>query len=1159
MIHRYIIPLLNALFFVYLPANVSAQVYASSMSEQIQSDLEKKEVSVPLRDILTKMEVEFKVSFSYENSVISNKFSTAPINSASSMESQLEKILLPLGLYFEKDKDYYFILKINEDKSPPHLRNTDATGNVLNEKTVPPEPARISQQVPVPDVTITGTVSEVAGGPLPGVNVLLKGTNTGTVTDANGRYTLVVPSATGVLVFSYIGYSPEEVLLGATTEIDVFLVPDIKTLGEIVVVGYGTQKREDLSSSVASVKSKEIENIPTVSVESALQGRLAGVQIVTNSGKPGASSFIRVRGNSTLIGANEPLIVIDGVPVSNEVRVGGDSYPNEDGTFPSVLGTLNPNDIETMDVLKDAAATAIWGARGAGGVIIITTKRGNKGSKTDLNFDSYVGVSTFQQERKLKMLNAPEYLTYVESARLNTNSLGGTLTVPNIDFQNTANLGNDTDWQDAIFRPGIVSNYNLSARGGDATTQFYLSGGVFNQEGIVIGSDLRRLSGKVNIDHKASNKLKIGTSLTISRQKTNNTGEGAGGGAIVNALRRNPNLGIKNADGSWDKNDPTGTANPVQLVEERINTDVQTRFIGNIYAELEIITGLKLRTQLSTDLLSVQTRRFTPTTIQGIAQTTALSFVANDATWLNDTYLSYDKLIADKHSLQATLGTTIQETRQNGVTAQRTGGTSNSIITANNGSVQLANEKLSEYGLLSFFGRLNYNLSEKYIVGLNFRYDGSSRFGPANQFGFFPGVSAAWLLSEESFMKSIAFISNFKIRASWGISGSSNAAGTDNYPYQGLLATTVDGINQLYGTRGAVALQRAPNPNLAWEETRQTNIGMDIALLRDRVKLTTDYYIKESDNLFMFSQYPTQTGYASATTNTGGMRNEGVEAGLTATVVEGAKFKWVSSFNFSHNTNTVTKLPPCGGAGDQRNEFIEYYAGAGGAALQPASIYSVGRPAGDFYVFNFLGVDPRTGDALYEDVDGGGVSIGRTRDRTIMGNALPLHTGGFSNEFSYSNFELAIFFSWSYGNNVYNYTRQILNAANPIAWNATTEVLDAWQVDGNITNVPRVYLSGGVRRDLNNVASSRFIEDGSFLRVRTVSLSYNFPSALFSKVGIRRAKVYVQGQNLFVFTNYSGHDPESQNQRFQAQAQLGYDNFVTPQPRTIQAGINLTF
>ncbi|CAG5012954.1 TonB-dependent receptor P3 [Dyadobacter sp. CECT 9275] len=995
------------------------------------------------------------------------------------------------------------------------------------------------------DTIIQGKVSSESGELLPGVNVVIKNTTTGTTTDTEGKYSLNIPAGKVTLVFSSVGYEKQEIEVVNRSKLDVILQSDTKALGEVVVVGYGTQQRKDITGSVASVKGSEMENQPVASADALLQGRAAGVQVVQNTGAPGGGVTVRIRGNTSLNAGNGPLYVVDGVPISSDTPSPIGNFGG-DGINP--LAAISPNDIESVEILKDAAASSIYGARGANGVVLITTKRGKAGNAS-FSFNAYTGVA--QVKKKLALLNAAQEKDYIKNALL----MAGQPVNMGIDTSRY-----DTDWQSAIFRDAPVSNYDLSLRGGSDKVKYAMSLGYYDQKGVIINTGYKRYNGRVNLDYSSLSRLKLGTSIAVSGGFRNRVPEGDNANSVLtNAIRILPTEAIYNTDGSYTLA-PSGRPNPVAVARSTQFTTQDNRLIGNVYGEYLLMKNLSFRTSLGIDFLGIKDDYFIPSYISGGAARPSTTGYNQIFSWVNENTLTYQRTFAQHHTLSVLAGYSQQESKSQAIFASANQGSTDNIATLNAAAQPTgASSSNSNWGLVSYFGRLTYAFDDKYLFTTSIRRDGSSRFGSDKRFGFFPSASVGWRLSKESFLADANFLTDLKLRASIGVVGNQQIS---NYGWQGLY-----NVGSNYGGKPGIAPSAIPNPNLGWESTTQSNIGLDIAILNNRIQFSAEVYLKRTKDLLLQVNLPSTSGFSSSLQNVGNTQNKGLEFSLS-TLNLARELRWTTNFNLSFNRNKIIKL-------SQNNaDILQTVGDAAYYSETPVGLARVGEPIGVIYGYVATGRVYATseeakaanmrdgsasgplfqaGDMQYVDLNKDGI-INAASDRTIIGNANPKFTGGMTNTFSYRGFDLSFLLQWSYGNEIFNQTR--LTSNRGFVFNAsTTEVLRSWKKEGDITDVPRGTTSTVAR---NGLVSTRWMEDGSYLRAKTVTLAYNLPSSVIQKIKIKGAKVYVTGQNLFTVTKYSGLDPEV-NFRSGYPLLGGIDLGVYPQTRTFLAGINLTF
>lgn len=1010
-----------------------------------------------------------------------------------------------------------------------------ATALLLNQAA-----AAIYDSMPTSDpITITGVVKH-KGQPLNGVSVSVKGTSQITQTDADGKFKLLLNDISGkVLVFKYVGMLTREVPVGSNKSLQIELSENTNQLNEMVVIGYGSETRGRLTSSISSVKGSDIANVPVTNLDAALQGKVAGVQVVQNSGSPGDESYIRVRGNGSLFGENRPLYVIDGVPMNNIPA--GASPMGGDGQRITATNDINPQDIESVEVLKDAAATAIYGSRAANGVILITTKKGTAG-KSRFNFNAYTGVA--EVTKRLPLLDNNQYVDLITEERVNA----GLPADPTI-FKTETN----TNWQDEIFRKAPLSQYNLSIAGGANKSTHYISLGYFDQTGTIVGlQHFKRFSGRASFDFMATDNLKIGMSLNGTHSVNDRMDNGfSGAGVITNALIMNPNFPVYNADGTYFYDVNRRASNPVRIANTLRFQSIVDRYVGNVYAEYSILKGLKFKTSFGMDNQGVQDDRYQTTLINNNSPASGGADFFTQLLLINENTLSYNVPMKRKHTLSAVIGQSSQLTNVRRIGASGNTNASDLLETISTFTIRTeASDYRSKSGLLSYFGRVSYGYDDRYLVQAAARIDGSSRFGDNQKYGYFPTISGAWRVINESFMKGQKLISDLKLRASIGVSGSQEGLGND-FPS---LATYATGIN--YGLQPGIAMSSLSNKDLSWEATTQTNIGLDLSFFNNRINFTGDVYRKVTNRLIFKLELPYTSGFNRTNgANIGQMVNKGIDLNLNTDNLKG-RFSWSTSFNLSFNRNKITDLPEVVYGDPSSSDFTEGLPGLYGTS-QPISIYRVRESVGSFFGYRNKGVDLNTGNFVYDDINGDGRIT--AADRVIIGNALPKYTGGLTNNFSYQGFDLSIFLFWSYGNDVYNQTRAIIERMAGYN-NGNIRTLNRWTPNNKITDVPKAVFNDPVIANslTNGEMSQRWVEDGSFIRLKNITLNYNIPTSLLKKLRLGTAKVFVSGQNLVLWTHYSGYDPESQNQSVK-NSQLGIDYATQPQPRTLMAGINVNF
>ncbi len=994
--------------------------------------------------------------------------------------------------------------------------------------------------------TVSGKVTQADDkSPLPGVNVVVKGTATGAISDANGSYAIAVPDQ-AVLVFSFIGYAPQEVTVGAREVINVELAALVTELNQVVVTGYNTQQKRDIIGSIASVTPDKFKDIPVVGIDQALQGQAAGVQVTQSSGTPGGGITVRVRGSTSISASNRPLFIVDGVPVED----GSLGLRDFGGQNDNALALINPNDIESIQVLKDASAKAIYGSRAANGVVLVTTKRGKSNARTVLTGEVQRGI--IDPVKRPDLLNATELLELQREAVIN----GGGDPVRQGLVAGVTNAV-DTDWLDAIFRRGIYQQYQVAASGGTEKTRFYASLNYRDEEGVQLNNRFQRYTGTLNLDHQATAKLSFGSNLTLSRSRNDRVkGDNFLDGVYSGAVKSLPYYSPYNEQSELIGPNSPGYAafpnfNPVgQALLPRFET-YATKILGGIFADYLIMPRLRFRTKVSADYNAVTDDQFEPSTtaIGGYLQSIGFKGYGvygsgTYSTIINSTTLSYNQDWDDRHHFSALVGNEILQRveRTSQVSARLFPRDDFSYISSPDGgqiaTVDQGASFIGRSGLLSFFGEFKYDYLEKYLFSVTARHDGSSRFGRERRFGFFPSVSAGWRISAEPFMAAYTFIDDLKLRASYGFTGNERIG---EFQYLG----TFSGVT--YSGSSGLAPNNLENENLQWESTRELNLGLDLSVLNGRVGLTLDVYNNMTSNLLYDRPVPFTTGFGAFTGNIGQVANRGIEVGLNTTNIEGA-FRWTTSFNVSHNVNEVVDIA----------DSLPVFRGYTATPTDRTNVIMEGQPLGTFWGLRFLGVDAATGDAIYDDINGDGQIT--SADGAVLGDAQPVLLGGITNRFSWKGFDLSAFFQYSYGNDILNFSNQgLLNAGTDLSTNQVREALRRWQKPGDITDVPRYeYRADQEGSSFNNFQSSRFVEDGSYLRLKNVSLGYNLPAKYISRFKLSNVRAFVSATNLWTLTRYSGPDPEVSTLDGSTTAQ-GIDFYTFPQVRTIIGGLTIGF
>jgi TonB-linked SusC/RagA family outer membrane protein len=986
---------------------------------------------------------------------------------------------------------------------------------------------------------VRGTVTDSANAaPLEGALVTVVGTTLQAQTNQNGQYRLNgVPAGPAQVRVQLIGYSPTEqtvtVTDGGEATADFVLAAGVAQLEEVVSVGYGSSVRANLSTSISSVSSEEIANQPIASVDGALQGKAPGVQVIQNAGNPGNGMSVRVRGMASISANSDPLYVVDGVPI-----VAGDiSQLGLGGQTPAAISALSPDDIDHVDILKDAAATAIYGSRGSNGVVVITTKRGVEG-KTGVTFNSYVGSQS--ASKRLDLLTGPQYQVFFRESAVNDGYDPDDAGIPG------TGTGLNEDWQSAVLRSAPVSSAELGVSGGDERLRYRLAGTWFDQDGIVIPSGYRRVGGRLNLDFDPTSRLSLSTSLAITGEHNDRLeGDGSLEGIITNAIGESPSTPARLADGEFAGPDDAGLVypNPVALAEFNPVRARTMSVIGNVEARLRIIPSLQYTSRIGLDLTNLKEDQFLSRKVNGsegagLGGSAKNGYSASNR-YVVDNFLTLTPDLGRRSELQATAGGSVELTRTE-LNFIRGDGFSNDELTqvSNAAVISDYDGTKSRNNLVSFFARANYTLDRKYIFGGSVRTDGSSRFGPNNRWGFFPSASAAWVLSEESFLKG-GFFNFLKVRASYGLTG--NQAISD-FPWQGLIS------DANYGETPGSAPSNLANPNLKWESTKQVDLGTDMAVAKGRISLTADYYEKRTNDLLLQRPISGTSGFATVFDNVGSVLNKGWELGLTTVNIDSRKtdgFRWTTIFNVGRNVNRVTAL-------FNNQPFNE--------GIRDINRVAVGEPLGAFYTLRFLGVDPQTGDAIFDDRNHDGAIT--ADDQTIVGSPWPDWTGGFTSTFTYKGLDLTGFLVVSQGAEIFNAMRIFADNGGCTFDNQFSNVLNRWRKPGDITDVPRASYDCASGAD---IISSRYVEDGSFWRLQDLTLGYRLPERVVGHFGFASARIYASVRNLFTSTDYTGYSPDvnsngannvdSGSLATSSEIGLGTDFYAYPQPRTWTFGV----
>jgi TonB-dependent starch-binding outer membrane protein SusC len=985
---------------------------------------------------------------------------------------------------------------------------------------------------------VQGVVSDAQGKPIAGASITLKGQKAGVVSENNGAYTISLSNLTGTLVFSSIGFSDKEVSINGKTTIDVVLAAKDDNLNEVVVVGYGTQRKKDITGSVGTVNASQIKNLSLTSPEQALQGRVAGVNVTSSSGTPGGAININVRGVGTINGSSQPLYVVDGIPIAtgsySQLGVGNQTLNS--------LADINPNDIESLDVLKDASATAIYGSRGANGVVLITTKRG-KNQKTRFSYNGYYG--TQEAWRKIKPLTGPEYQLLLQEM-INNRGVAGepsALLGSTIHDNSTVN----TNWQDEIFRTAPIQSHDISAQGGNDKTKFYIGGSYFDQEGTILGSRFQRYNFRINVDNQVSEKFKITTGLSGSNTIQNRIeNDNNIYGVLSSAVLLASDIPKFNADGTYGKDPTSSVESPLVAAIENYNKVNNSRVNANLGAEYQFIPQLSLKVNLGADYVALNEARFYPSISNAGAGVRGQGTEAFNKSMnlVNENVLSYKQSFGD-HDLNAVAVASYQTQKFESIFALAEDFPGNAIKRLSAAAVnKTASSSGGAFGIIGYVGRVNYGYKGKYLLSASIRRDGTSNLGENKRWGTFPAVSAAWRFSDEAFMRKFKFLNNGKIRGSHGTSGSNSGS------LFGSLPLISPGANYL--TNAGLAPSQMANASLGWETSIQTDMALELGFW-NRITLTTEVYNRKTENLLTSRGLVGNSGFLSVNDNVGGITNKGLEISLETRNFVKPNFSWTTNFNITFQTNNVDTI--FGG-----NPFASGFASwiQQGYSLNSFRGYRVDKifQSTSDIVAARDGTAARPGDIRWKDLNNDGRI--NSADQEILGNALPTFFGSLTNNFTYKNFELTVFLQFVGGNKIYNNNRAFAEGMNGVFGQFAT-TLNRWSPANTFTNqttkMPRAVWGDPAN---NRRASDRWLEDGSFTRLKNLIFAYNLDSKLASKMKLSSLKVYVQAQNLITWTNYSGFDPEVSTFTTTNTAQ-GTDFLTFPQAKTITFGLNVGF
>jgi TonB-linked SusC/RagA family outer membrane protein len=1029
-------------------------------------------------------------------------------------------------------------------------------------------------------VKISGVVSDDKGMTIPGANISVVGSKNTASTDFDGKYAIDAPS-NGTLLVTFIGFDSQRIAINGRTKIDISLKSTSEDLKEVVVIGYGTQKKKDVNGAISSVRSKDIENLKQVSIDQMLQGKAAGVSVTNNSGQPGGASSVRVRGTTSITGTNEPLYVIDGVPISGDATgkstsgqtlAGKDGFSSSGGSgnnAMSPLSMINPSDIESMDILKDASATAIYGSRGANGVIIITTKSGKKGGGK-IAYENYTSFAS--------ITNKLDVLTLSEYAALKTNLAKTWGFQTRQEFSHPELLGAGTNWQDEVYRTAISNSHQLSFSGAKDGTSYYLSGSYLDNEGTIINSGLKRYTVRLNLDSKIKPWLRIGGNLTGGITNERITVNQSYSGLISNTLLQSPDIPVRNTDGTFagppSSEQSVTYYNPVAEALTRENKLVRKNFLGNVYAEADIFKGLKYRIEIAANTEFSENDDFRPSYAWGSQVNLLADLDVRRQNWYSTNIknlLTYDRTFG-KHKITLLAGQEANDSHWEGLVASAQGFKTNSIHTINLADVD--NNTITQYkgsaSLSSLFARIIYDFNDRYSITASIRQDVSSKFDPTtdNQKGVFNAISGSWKLSNESFMEGTRkYVDNIKFRIGYGETGNQQIP---NNSYSAMLGAQNSGLGSGF------LPSNYPNPDLVWESLNQTNLGIDFTLLDSKLSASFDVYDKKSEGFLFQVPLPLYLtggggqygGISAPYSNLGTMSNKGFDLTLGYDMRSTGKFNWDASLVVSHYKNNLDEIA--------NGIVLTQEVNTNGYQPVVVTNTTIGNPIGMFYGYKTDGIfkdqtalnnaplqfgqpvgtgagETALGDVKYVDVNGDGKID--AADKTFIGNPHPKFTYGFTNNFKYKNVDLSIFLQGSYGNDVMNLTRRAGTTNASLYDNQLVEAMDYYSPANTASNNPRPIADAS---NNNLLISDRYVEDGSYLRIQNITLGYSLPQDVISKYKISRLRLYGSAQNLYTFTNYSGYDPEigSFNQNVLLS---GIDNGRYPVARTFLVGLNLEF
>lgn len=983
--------------------------------------------------------------------------------------------------------------------------------------------------------TVRGTIIDsTSQQPVAGAQVSLVGTNRTTYTDASGnyRFTAVAPGPVTIRA-QRIGFAQRQATVslaeGGLAAADIVLQPVVTTLSQVVVVGYGSSNRAEVTGALSTVSGNDTRNTPIAGIDAALQGKAAGVQVTQNAGNPGNGISVRVRGSASLTASNQPLYVVDGAPIqsSDFTQVG---FGGQDLT---AVTSINPDEIETITILKDAASAAIYGSRASNGVVLITTKRGISGNNR-ITFNGYTGWQ--KPEKTMKMLSGPEYVAYMAEGMENDGYTPAEIAATG--FQVGVDDQFNTNWQGAVFRTAPVRDINLGFTGGTGRMKYYLSGSYFGQDGVALGSRYDRASGRANVDIDPTERLSISASLALSRETNHRVvGDNTIVGVVANAIAEQPNVPIYDSNGQFSTFDSNGLqyANPVAIATYDHNPTTTQRALANIEARYNVSNWVQFTARAAGDQLVLHERLWgSPLVVDenGGVGGDAISGYNTGNRFVGEGFFTLSPWSgSSRGTLTATLGASTERNKSELNFVQGQGFSSPELQDAGNATTIVTYDAARKANnLVSYFARANVNIAERYLASASLRTDGSSRFGPDNRYGTFPAFSLGWVITQEPFLSSLSRLGSIKLRGSFGVTGNQGISDT-------AYRATYGSAN--YGKVAGIAPAILGNPSLKWEQTNEVDLGFDWTMFDGRIGMAADHYTKKTENLLVSRPVSATTGFTSFTDNVGNIENRGWEFELTTDNIRGnggSGFSWQTSFNYSTNKNKVTAL--------YQDQPIN-------SGIDGINTVRVGQPIGSFFTLRFTGVDPATGDATYDDVNGDGAI--NSDDRVIVGNPQPTYWGGFTNTFGFMNFDLRATLQFSGGNKIYNGIRAFADDGGFFRDNKFAYVLNRWQNPGDVTDEPRPSWDGN---SLAFLTSSRFVEPGSYTRLQDVTLGYRIPAGFARGIGMQNARLYVSGRNLHTWTKFGGYNPDVNSNGSGSNISLGTEFYSYPLARSWSVGLS---